>query len=188
MLILASQSPRREELLRAAGLRFRAIAPADDDIPPPHARSFPALVQRLALRKAESVARRTRETVLGADTIVVCEGRLLGKPSDPAEAREMLRFLSGKRHRVYTGVALVSGAARLTGYERTDVTFRQLTEAEVRRYVQTGEPLDKAGAYGIQGLGGALVEHIRGGYTNVIGLPVPKLLQMLAQFPGEGGG
>jgi septum formation protein len=176
------------ELLRAAGLRFRVIAPEADDVPPPHARNLPALVQCLALRKAESVARRARGIVLGADTIVVCEGRILGKPSGPAEAKQMLRLLSGQRHRVYTGLALVSGAARLTGYARTEVTFRELADAEIRRYVRTGEPLDKAGAYAIQGLGGALVEHLKGCYTNVIGLPVPKLLQLLAEFSGAGDG
>lgn len=188
MLILASQSPRREELLRAAGLRFRVLAPEGEDAPPLRARNFPALVQRLALLKAESVARRAHGLVLGADTIVVCAGRILGKPSGPAEARQMLRLLSGKRHCVYTGVALVSGKTRVTGYERTEVTFRQLSELEITRYVQTGEPLDKAGAYAIQGLGGALVEKISGCYTNVIGLPIPKLLQLLAEFPRAGDG
>ena len=179
MLILASQSPRREELLRAAGLAFRVVAPTGDDVPPPHARSFPAVAKRMALRKAESVAARTRGLVVGADTIVVCEGRILGKPADAREARRMLRLLSGKRHRVYTGVALVSGERRRLGCERTEVTFRDLSEAEIRRYVATGEPLDKAGAYAIQGLGAALVHRVEGCYTNVIGLPVPLLLEML---------
>ena len=187
MLILASQSPRREELLRASGLRFRVATPGGEDIPPSRAQSFPAVVKRMALRKAESAAYRDHDVVLGADTIVVCEGRILGKPADAAEARRMLRFLSGKRHRVYTGLALVSGSRRRVECERTEVTFRSLREDEIRRYVDTGEPLDKAGAYAIQGLGGGLVETLQGCYTNVIGLPVPRLLRMLAEFRQAGG-
>jgi len=188
VLILASQSPRREELLRAAGLAFRVIAPPDEDAPPSRARSYCALVQGLALRKARSVASRTRGLVLGADTIVVHEGRVLGKPCDSAEAERMLRCLSGKRHRVYTGLALVLGERWRLGCERTDVTFRELTDADLQRYVATGEPMDKAGAYAIQGLGAGLVKRIVGCYTNVVGLPVPKLLEMLAEFRrGDGG-
>lgn len=182
MLVLASQSPRRAELLRAAGIPFRVVAPCDDEVTPERAASFPALVKRLALEKALAVASHTPGLVLGADTIVVCEGRIMGKPSHAAEARRMLAFLSGKRHAVYTGVALVSGSRRRTGYERTEVTFRALTDKEIRRYVGSGEPLDKAGAYAIQGEGAALVATVRGCYTNVIGLPVPKVLAMLAEF------
>ena len=182
MLILASQSPRREELLRAAGLDFRVIIPLDEDVPPRRARGCAAFVQSTALRKARSVASRTRGLVLGADTIVVHEGRILGKPCDAAEASRMLRCLSGKRHRVYTGLALVLEERWRLGCERTDVTFRQLTEADIQRYVATGEPMDKAGAYAIQGLGAGLVRRIVGCYTNVVGLPVPRLLEMLADF------
>ena len=182
MLILASQSPRRAELLRAAGLTFRVVAPAVEDAPPPHAPSLPALVTRMALHKAESVAAHRRDVVIGADTIVVCQSRIFGKPADAAEAGRMLRFLSGRPHRVYTGVALVAGDRRLTGWERTEVVFRPLTTPEIRRYVATGEPLDKAGAYALQGLGAALVEEVRGCYTNVIGLPMPKLLHLLEEF------
>jgi len=182
MLILASQSPRRAELLRAAGISFRVVAPEEEEATPLEARSFPALARRLARQKAESVAARVAGLVLGADTIIVCEGRVLGKPANAAQARETLRFLSGKRHAVYTGLALVSGAKRRLDCERTLVTFRHLSEAGIRRYVATGEPLDKAGAYAIQGLGGALVGRVEGCYTNVIGLPLPRLLAMLAEF------
>ncbi len=128
MLTLASQSPRRAELLRAAGVPFRVVAPPDGEVTPERAASFPALVKRLALAKAQAVASNTPGLVLGADTIVVCEGRILGKPSTKAEARRMLAFLSGKRHYVYTGVALVSGRQRRTDYERTEVTFRTLSD------------------------------------------------------------
>jgi septum formation protein len=186
MLTLASRSPRRAELLRAAGVSFRVVAPEGDDVPPPHARSFPRVVREMARRKAASVAARVSGLVLGADTIVVCEGRLLGKPANAARAEAMLRFLSGKRHYVYTGVALLSGAQELLGYERTAVTFRALSGPEIKRYVSTGEPLDKAGAYAIQGLGGALVGRVEGCYTNVVGLPLPRLLAMLAEFGGSG--
>lgn len=187
MLILASQSPRREELLRATGLWFRVVAPDNGDTPPFCARSLPALVKRTALRKALSVAENASGVVIGADTVVVCEGRILGKPASAAAARGMLRFLSGKRHRVYTGLALVFGSERRLGYERTDVTFRDLAETDIRRYVASGEPLDKAGAYAIQGVGAFLVKRVDGCYTNVIGLPLPKLLEMLAEFDCAGG-
>jgi len=187
MLTLASQSPRRADLLRGAGIPFRVVAPPEDEALPAQAASFPALVKALALRKARAVAARTRGLVLGADTIVVCKGRILGKPRSRAEARDMLRFLSGKRHAVYTGVALVSGRRCLGGCERTEVTFRTLSDADLRRYLATGEPMDKAGAYAIQGEGAALVSAVRGCYTNVIGLPVPRVLAMLAEFGAAPG-
>ncbi len=182
MLILASRSPRRAELLRAAGLRFRVVTPEVEDIPPPRARNYPAVVQAAALQKARTVVTRTSGLVLGADTVVVCEGRILGKPADADEARDMLRLLSGRQHRVYTGLALVSHEVRRQAYERTDVVFRELADEDIDRYIATGEPMDKAGAYAIQGTGAALVASIRGCYTNVIGLPVPKLLEMLAEL------
>jgi septum formation protein len=186
-LILASQSPRRRELLAAAGITFEVVAPEGEDAPPPRARRCGPLAQRLAAQKAASVAARVPGVVLGADTIVVCEGAVLGKPATEAEARVMLRQLSGRRHSVYTGVALVQGPRRLVGYERTEVRFRALGEADIDRYLATGEPMDKAGAYAIQGAGAALIATIRGCYTNVIGLPVPKVLAMLEEFgvPGR---
>jgi septum formation protein len=186
MLILASRSPRRQALLKAAGLEFRVVVPLVEDTTPSCVRgSYSALARRSAVEKALSIGPR-REIVLGADTIVVCEGEALGKPRGEADARRMLRKLSGKWHGVYTGVALVQGARRLIGYERTEVAFRELSKREIDWYVETGEPLDKAGAYAIQGAGAGLIRTLRGCYTNVIGLPLPKLLGMLAEFEAEG--
>jgi septum formation protein len=144
------------------------------------------LVRQAALAKACDVASRKPGIVLAADTIVVCAGKVLGKPADEAEARRILRQLSGRRHSVYTGVALAQGGRRLVGYERTEVEFRRLSAADIDRYVATGEPMDKAGAYAIQGRGAALIGAIRGCYTNVIGLPLPKLMAMLTEFAGGG--
>lgn len=190
-LVLASRSPRREELLRAAGIAFRVVVPGPkvEEAASGTARSgYARLAQRAALAKARWVAAREPGLVLGADTIVVCQGQVLGKPADPEEARRMLAQLSGRWHAVYTGIALVRGQLAHTGWERTEVAFRPLSKAEIERYVRTGEPLDKAGGYAIQGEGAALVRAVRGCYTNVIGLPVPKLLAMLAAFPGRGRG
>jgi septum formation protein len=184
VIVLASRSPRRRELLKCAGIDFRAVAPRVEE---PMAGVCPRpadLVQRTALRKALSVASRYQETVLGADTVVVCEGRALGKPGNARRARAMLRMLSGRWHRVYTGIALVRDQMRLVGYERTEVRFRELSNKDIARYVDSGEPMDKAGAYAIQGEGAALVEAVRGCYSNVIGLPLPKLIEMLAELEG----
>ncbi|MBI3091176.1 MAG: septum formation inhibitor Maf [Candidatus Tectomicrobia bacterium] len=181
-LILASRSPRRLKMLRQIGLRCRVrAATAVDETPrqgePPHAH-----VQRLALAKASEVAARfPRAFVLGADTIVVLEGRLLGKPRDAADAAAMLRLLSGRTHVVYTGLALLRAdpAVQEVAYAATRVTFRTLHEEEVLAYVATGEPLDKAGAYGIQGRAALFVERIDGCYANVVGLPLALLAQLL---------
>jgi septum formation protein len=143
--------------------------------------AYSALAKRCALEKARSVDGRGA-IVLGADTIVVCEGEVLGKPRDESDARRMLRKLSGRWHRVYTGVALVSAQGQVVDYERTEVAFRALSKPEIDRYLGTGEPMDKAGAYAIQGEGAGLIRALRGCYTNVIGLPLPKLIQMLAEF------
>jgi len=188
MVILASQSPRRRELLRAAGIAFRVVVPHVEErwIAAPRGR-YADLVRRAALAKASAVAGRERGLVLAADTIVVCEGEILGKPADEAEARRMLRKLSGRRHRVYTGVALVKGSRRVVGYERTEVVFRELSKKQIDWYVSTGEPMDKAGSYAIQGTGAALIRAVRGCYTNVIGLPLPTVLDMLAEFQRRTG-
>lgn len=188
MVILASQSPRRRELLRAAGIAFRVVVPHVEErrITAQRGR-YADLVRRAALAKASAVAGRERGLVLAADTIVVCEGEILGKPADEAEARRMLRKLSGRRHRVYTGVALVKGSRRVVGYERTEVVFRELSKKQIDWYVSTGEPMDKAGSYAIQGTGAALIRAVRGCYTNVIGLPLPTVLDMLAEFQRRTG-
>jgi septum formation protein len=182
MLILASTSPRRAELLRAAGTEFRVVAPMMGEmLPLGSVRAYSAQVKRAAVAKAASAPRRGGQMVLGADTIVVCGGRVLGKPASEADARHMLALLSGRWHAVYTGLALVWDSSSLVDYERTEVAFRRLSREEISRYVKSREPMDKAGAYAIQGRGAALVRAVRGCYTNVIGLPIPKLMEMLAK-------
>ena len=188
VLVLASRSPRRRFLLRCLGIAFRAATPADEELPlAGRAGSYSRMVRRAARRKAQSVVRRGREVVLGADTIVVCDGEVMGKPASAVDARRMLRKLSGRRHRVYTGIALVSEGWNMDACERTEVEFRSLSKLEIKRYVATGEPMDKAGAYAIQGEGAALIRAVRGCYTNVIGLPLPKLAAMLAECERAAG-
>jgi septum formation protein len=184
-LILASRSPRRQQLLRAAGIRFRVIVP-DVQEPAPMRRRHADSVRAAALAKAVAASERARGLILAADTIVVCGGEVIGKPGTVDGARRALRRLSGGWHFVYTGVALLEGERRLVGYERTEVAFRALSNQEIERYVATGEPMDKAGSYAIQGEGAALIRAIRGCYTNVIGLPLPMVLRMLAEFQNGG--
>ncbi len=181
-LVLASASPRRRELLSQLGLRFEVSA-ADIDETPRQGESAEAYVMRLAREKARTVeARYPGAWALAADTTVVLEGELLGKPRDEAEAREMLGRLSGRVHEVHTGVALAGpgGAEHATGV-RTRVTFRSLSAGEVAWYAATGEPLDKAGSYAIQGKGGFLVASVEGSPTNVIGLPLGETLELLTR-------
>ncbi len=182
-IVLASQSPRRKELLGRMGLEFVTQASKIDES------AFDGLEARelvatLSREKAQWIARQLdgETLVIGADTVVVRDGTALGKPKDAEDAVAMLLSLSGRDHQVCTGVTVCRGDRVLTQVEETQVTFRELTEAEVRQYVSTGEPMDKAGAYGIQGLGGLLVEGIRGDYSNVVGLPVCRLGQMLKDF------
>lgn len=182
-IVLASQSPRRKELLGRMGLEFVTQASKIDES------AFDGLEARelvatLSREKAQWIARQLdgETLVIGADTVVVRDGAALGKPKDTEDAVAMLLSLSGRDHQVCTGVTVCRGDRVLTQVEETQVTFRDLTETEVRQYVSTGEPMDKAGAYGIQGLGGLLVEGIRGDYSNVVGLPVCRLGQMLKDF------
>ena len=183
-LILASNSPRRRQLLEQIGLSFRVItAEVAEDLPA--GCDLAAGVREVARRKAEAVASRVKEgLVLGADTLVVLNGEALGKPAGPQEAFNMLTRLQGREHQVITGVALVDAAsgACLLEHELTRVWMRDLTPREIWQYVATGEPLDKAGAYGIQGKGAMLVECIAGCYFNVVGLPLVKVAGMLKQF------
>ena len=183
-IILASQSPRRRELLGQMGFTGFEIRPAKgEEIIDPTL--HPAqLVEELSRQKAIEVSQTVRPDalVIAADTVVSVEERVLGKPGSEEEAREMLRSLSGQTHTVYTGVTLSCGARQITEHEATQVRFRVLTEEEIAAYVQTGEPMDKAGAYGIQGIGSLLVEGIEGDYFNVVGLPVCRLGQMLRKF------
>ena len=182
-IVLASQSPRRRQLLGQMGLEFTTQSPEIDESAF-HGRDARDLVETLSREKARWVARQqTPDTlVIGADTVVVLDGAILGKPRDGAEAEAMLAALSGRDHQVFTGVTLCQGDRILTQAEETQVTFRPLTGQEIRQYVSTGEPMDKAGAYGIQGLGALLVEGIEGDYCNVVGLPVCRLGRMLLEF------
>lgn len=184
-LILASQSPRRKQLLRAAGIPFLARASRTEPLPHP-GESPAAFARRAARSKAlEVAASQARGTlVLGADTIVVAGGEILGKPRDRRDAARMLGKLSGRTHRVITGVCLVQAPGRVVALRHsvTRVRFRKLSEAEIRRYLQTREPLGKAGAYAIQERASKFVMRIEGCYFNVVGLPVPLVYEMLKPF------
>jgi septum formation protein len=183
-LILASQSPRREALLRQVGLDFE-IVPSDLEELPLEGEPPAAAAEALALEKAQQVAsQRTEGLVIGADTVVVVDGQILGKPRDPEDAKAMLRLLSGREHQVITGIAVVdaaTGRARSDGVA-TSVMFAPLSDEIIARYVATGEPLDKAGAYAIQGFGALLIEGLRGCYYNVVGLPIRRLAELLGEF------
>lgn len=179
MLILASASPRRRELLTMLGLDFKVCpAPSEEELDP----SLPieTAVAEVAAAKARSVI--SEYPVLAADTTVCVCGHVLGKPRSREEAAEMLRMLSGKEHEVYTGVALKSGGRMLSACQKTSVFFRELTDAEINAYIKTGEPLDKAGAYGAQGLGALFIEKIDGDFFNVMGLPVCLVGKLLGKI------
>jgi septum formation protein len=183
-IILASKSPRRCELLQSAGIRF-TIIPADipEDVRPGEDyRQFPV---RIARDKARAVAKDYPEAwVLGADTIVVAGEEILGKPADVADGKRMLRLLSGKRHKVITGFALVQAASgrEICDKACTEVEFKTLTDLEIDWYLRTGEPFDKAGAYAIQGIGAFFIRNISGSYTNVVGLPLCEVVQVLLEL------
>ena len=180
-IILASQSPRRRELLSLIGIPHE-VRPADLDervlpgeLPAVHA-------ERLARAKAEVVAATEPDAVvIGADTIVVLDGDILGKPRDAGDAAAMLRRLSGRTHTVLTAVSVVHRGRTVSGVESVEVTFRPLTEDQIDRYIATGEPMDKAGAYGIQGFGAVIVERVHGDYFAVMGLALGRLVDLLAQ-------
>jgi septum formation protein len=188
-LILASTSPRRAEILRTVGWPFKAL-PVDIDesrLPNEEAVTY---VERLAGKKAQAAAgaQVADSTIIGADTVVVIDEEILGKPRDEDDARRMLRQLSGRWHQVLTGIALINGAPSeiRVAHEMTEVKFAAMNEDEINWYVSSGEPLDKAGAYAIQGLGARFIEGIRGDYFNIVGLPVRLLYELLielGQFP-----
>lgn len=187
-LVLASQSPRRRELLTEAGYEF-SVSPVklseniEENLNPEENAS------QLATAKAEACLQQHKELnsqgflILAADTIVVLDDQILGKPSTPAEAEQFLRLLSGRSHRVITGLALLeSGTSRSWhGYDETEVEFRKLSEEEIRRYVATGEPMDKAGGYGIQGSAARFVSSTKGSWSNVVGLPLERLERVLVE-------
>lgn len=185
-IVLASQSPRRRELLGKMGLEFTTKAPEIDETA---LSGLPArqLVEALSREKALWAARQEdpEAIVIGSDTVVVRDGEILGKPASPAQAEEMLASLSGRSHEVCTGVTVCQGDRVVSQVEVTQVTFRHLTPQEIARYVRTGEPMDKAGAYGIQGGAALFCERMEGDYYNVMGLPVCRLGETLkALVPG----
>ena len=181
MLILASASPRRSELLRNAGIVFE-VQPADVAEVPLPGELAQALAERLAREKAMAIVRsRPTDVVLGADTVVVVDGEILGKPADAADAARMLRLLSGREHQVITGVCLVVSGQCSVASETTSVTMSEISEKVIAEYVATGEPMDKAGAYAIQGIASRWIPRIEGDYSNVVGLPVALVWRMLQQ-------
>lgn len=191
-LILASASPRRRELLAQAGLKFTvSAANLNEDRLPDEAAA--AYVQRLAEEKALAVwnVHKTEDApddpliVLGADTCVVSDGHVLGKPTDTADARRMLELLSGRTHAVLTGLAAVSASKTARDVEITQVTFQQLTDRDIAQYITTGEPLDKAGAYAIQGFAARWIPRIEGCYFNVVGLPIARTIALLEEVQRE---
>jgi len=181
-VILASQSPRRRELLTLVGIPHE-VRPAHADesvhpgeLPVPHC-------ERLARLKAATLAHAHRDAVVvGSDTIVVVDGDILGKPRDEADATTMLARLSGRTHTVFTAVAVAHGGLTRSGVEEVDVTFRELDADMIAAYIATGEPMDKAGAYGIQGFGAAIVERVDGDYFAVMGLPIGRMLDLMRQM------
>jgi septum formation protein len=186
MLVLASASPRRQELLRNAGIAFE-VQPAnipEETLPGEGAREC---AERLASEKALAVARqRPQDVVLGADTMVAVDGQLLGKPTDKADAARMLRLISGRVHEVITGVCLVVKSQSFVASETTRVTVNEISDQEIGDYVATVEPMDKAGAYAIQGIASRWIPRIEGDYSNVVGLPVAMVYRMLrAHASGE---
>ncbi len=182
-IILASQSPRRRELLERMGISEFEIIPAQGEERADPALSPQELVEELSRQKAaEIVQSNTEALVIAADTVVAIDGKVLGKPVSREHAFEMLRSLSGREHHVYTGFTVTCGGQTITAHEDTAVRFRALTDKEIEAYVDTGEPMDKAGSYGIQGFGCVLVEGITGDYYNVVGLPVCHLAKVLAGF------
>ena len=183
-VILASQSPRRKELMGLFHIPFTVqVSDADETMDP---KLSPAeAVGLVSRRKAEAVPRREDDLVIAADTIVVCGDEILGKPKDTADAHRMLRLLSGRDHQVMTGMTLLRGEDSRTVTEITDIHFRELSDREIDAYVRTGEPMDKAGSYGIQGGAALFAQRLVGDYYNVMGLPVCRLSQLLKELIPE---
>ena len=180
-IILASASPRRQELLKLFGVPFTVRVADIDETMDPSKAPFDE-VARVSRLKAEAVPHEEGDIVIAADTIVVCEGRVLGKPRTEEEAIRMLSLLSGRDHQVMTGCTVIAPTGRRTFTEVTDLHFRELSDAEIRRYVASGEPMDKAGAYGIQGGAALFCQRMAGDYYNVMGLPVCALYECLREL------
>ena len=183
-VILASQSPRRKELMGLFHIPF-VIRVSDADETMDLNLSAAEAVAQVSRRKAEAVTRGVDDVVIAADTIVVCAGEILGKPKDTADASRMLHLLSGRDHQVMTGMTLLRGKTCLTHTEITDIHFRQLSDREIDAYIRTGEPMDKAGSYGIQGGAALFADRMVGDYYNVMGLPVCRLGQLLREIAPE---
>lgn len=183
-VILASQSPRRKELMGLFHIPFTVrVSDSDESMDP---KLSPAeAVGLVSRRKAEAVTREGDDLVIAADTIVVCGGEILGKPKDTEDAYRMLRLLSGRDHQVMTGMTLLRGEICRTVTEITDIHFRELSDREIHAYIRTGEPMDKAGSYGIQGGAALFAQHLVGDYYNVMGLPVCRLSQLLRELIPE---
>ena len=184
-IILASKSPRRSQLLRELGIGDFQIIPSLSEEEPDLSLEPGEAVKHISMSKAREVYSRISDPealVIAADTLVYLDGRPLGKPADEAEARDMLRALSGREHLVVTGIALITGGRAIGDSEATFVRFRPMTEAEIAWYVSTGEPMDKAGAYGAQGKGAVFIEGIRGDFFNVMGLPLCRLAKDLERL------
>lgn len=211
LLILASSSPRRQELIRLLGLAVE-LMPGDADESVEEGWTPAEIVEQLSLRKAESVRERAAGSggvIIGSDTIVVLDGQVLGKPKDEEDAVRMLSALQGRTHQVFSGVALVDSASArrdeavdpvdigsykilssspegkpkiMVGHTASQVTFRPMSEEEIRAYVKTGEPMDKAGAYGVQGIGSVFIEKIEGDFYSIMGLPLSLVYQMLLKL------
>lgn len=182
-IILASNSPRRKEILENLNIKFDVLSPDTDESSVDKMLPPELYVENLASLKAFAAAKETvlEKIIIGADTVVALDDKILLKPKDDDDAFNMLKGLSGRAHSVYTGICVVNShtAKSCIAYEKTDVYFRNLDDDEITRYIQTGESADKAGAYGIQGLGSLFIEKINGDYFNVVGLPVCKLAKIL---------
>ena len=183
-LILASASPRRQELLRIFGCPFTVRAADIDETMDPDKAPFDE-VARVSRQKAQAIAAGQDDVIIAADTIVVCCGKVLGKPRDAEDARRMLSLLSGRDHQVMTGCTVVRGSRAVTFTEVTDLHFRPLLPQEIQRYILSGEPMDKAGAYGIQGGAALFCQRMEGDYYNVMGLPLCRLGQVLRDMAPE---
>ena len=183
-VILASQSPRRKELMGLFHIPFVVRAADIDETMDPKKTPFDE-VARVSRMKAETTPHGLKDVVIAADTIVVCDGQVLGKPADTEDAFRMLALLSGRDHQVMTGLTVIRGERTVVCTEVTDIHFRHLSPGEIRAYIRTGEPMDKAGAYGIQGGAALFAEKLVGDYYNVMGLPVCRLGQILRQLAPE---
>ncbi len=181
-IVLASGSPRRKELLETLGLDFSIVPAKGEEIAPEDAGPAETVMALAGAKAAEVAEGRPESLVIAADTIVWAEGKILGKPRDEADAKRMLHMLSDNTHEVYTGVALRYKEKSAVAAEKTKVFFRRLSDAEIDGYVLTGEPMDKAGAYGIQGRAALMVRRLEGDYFNVMGLPLCRLGQMLEEI------